>query len=229
MLLAIETSGVSGSVALWHDDCVVARSDLETEGRRHAQTLVADIDRLLKSAAIAARDLTAVAVSIGPGSFTGLRVGLTCAKTLAWLHEIPLLAVDTLRVVAQQAPVENPVVTACIDAQRGELFVASYELQGGADIRQALTVIRIVSATALPLDVPLIGPGLERHREQLELSHTLLAAAIGVPHAAAVAAIGNQMLIRGEVSDPDTLEPVYVRLSYAEEKRNPVSQAPTSG
>ncbi|MFN5976898.1 MAG: tRNA (adenosine(37)-N6)-threonylcarbamoyltransferase complex dimerization subunit type 1 TsaB, partial [Planctomyces sp.] len=83
MLLAVETSGMTGSLALSADGQLLSERVLESEGRRHAQTLVSEVGLLLSGQGLTVGDLSAVAVSIGPGSFTGLRVGLVFAKTLA--------------------------------------------------------------------------------------------------------------------------------------------------
>ena len=219
MLLAIETSGTLGSVAIADDQRLIVERSLQTTGRRHAQTVVAEVDDILRCCSFAPSDITAVAVSIGPGSFTGLRVGLVFAKTFAWLNQAKLVAVDTLRAVAQQAPSEYETVTAVVDAQRNELFAASYRWNPETGIRDAVSCIRICTLTDLRTDFPLVGPGIQKHRPTLQATHTLLDEALCQPRASSVAAIGLLMVRLGQTSVPETLEPVYVRLSYAEEKR----------
>ena len=219
MLLAIETSGILGSVAIADDQRLIVERTLQTTGRRHAQTVVAEVDDILRTCGFAVSDITAVAVSIGPGSFTGLRVGLVFAKTFAWLNQTKLLAVDTLRAIAQQVPPEIETVTAVVDAQRNELFAATYRWDAECRIRDAINSVHLSTIARLSADHPLIGPGLQKHRETLHQSHTLLDESLWQPRASSVAVIGRHMVLLGQTSVPETLEPVYVRLSYAEEKR----------
>ncbi len=219
MLLAIETSGILGSVAIADDQRLLVERTLQTTGRRHAQTVVAEVDDILRTCSFAVSDITAVAVSIGPGSFTGLRVGLVFAKTFAWLNQTKLVAVDTLRAIAQQVPPEIETVTAVVDAQRNELFAATYRWNAECRIRDAINSVHLSTIARLSGDHPVVGPGLQKHREVLDRSHTMLDESLWQPRASSVAMIGLHMVLLGQTSVPATLEPVYVRLSYAEEKR----------
>jgi tRNA threonylcarbamoyl adenosine modification protein YeaZ len=101
-ILAVDTSGFEGSVAISEDRHVLNQRCLNAEGRRHAQMLVLEVGELLKSQRLKPADIDIVAVSIGPGSFTGLRVGVVFAKTFAWANNAKLVAVDTLQAVAQR-------------------------------------------------------------------------------------------------------------------------------
>src|SRR5450759_3825007 len=98
LTLAIETSGPLGSVALFESETVLGEQSLEL-GRQHGQSLIPTIRQLLTFYGKLPRDLELVAVSIGPGSYTGLRVGVVCAKTLAYAANSQLVAVDTLHAV----------------------------------------------------------------------------------------------------------------------------------
>ncbi|MFO0979471.1 MAG: tRNA (adenosine(37)-N6)-threonylcarbamoyltransferase complex dimerization subunit type 1 TsaB [Planctomycetaceae bacterium] len=219
MLIAIETSGMSGSLALASDGNVVASRTLKSEGRRHAQSLVSEASQMLTEVSLTVQDLTGVAVSIGPGSFTGLRVGLVFAKTLAWIQNIPLVAVDTHRAMAQQRSSSRESVTILSDAQRNELFVSSYEWTANSDVCEILGEIGISKPDELPVRFPLAGPGLAKHRDALmELGHRLVEEPIE-PLADTVALVGVEMMRKQQFSVPETLEPIYIRPSYAEEKR----------
>lgn len=218
MLIAIETSGMSGSLALASDGRVVASRTLKSEGRRHAQSLVSEASQMLTDNSLTVQDLTGVAVSIGPGSFTGLRVGLVFAKTLAWIQNIPLVAVDTHRAMAQQRSSSRESVTILSDAQRNELFVSSYEWVD-SDVCKIVGEIGISKPDELPVRFPLAGPGLGKHRDALlALGHRLVEGPIE-PHAETVAIAGLEMMRERQFSVPETLEPIYIRPSYAEEKR----------
>lgn len=225
-ILAVDTSGMVGSIALLTDGgpghgIEIAERKPSTAGRRNAQTLVSDIDKLLREHQIAADDVDAVAVSIGPGSFTGLRVGLTFAKTFAWINNTALVAVDTLQALAQQVPAEHPVVAAVSDAQRGELFWNEFTIDPNTGLRCARHQVAIVSLDQLDTAIPLTGPGLVKHAEKLSHTHHLVDPSIWHPGAATVAQIGAHQLTNRQTSDPFTLEPIYIRRSYAEEKNAP--------
>lgn len=218
MLLAVETSSSIGSIALVSDGVLIAERQLGVAGPRHAQTLVPELDRLLKELSLKADVIDAVAVSIGPGSFTGLRVGLVFAKTLAWLNNAPLIAVDTLQAIAQQAPDTEQIVTAVCDAQRGELFAASYVLDEATGLRCRLNDIHVAQVSDLTPRL-VIGPLPSKLRHRVVAEFPMCPEADGMPKASTIARIGTDMLRRSEFSKSETLEPVYVRVSYAEEKR----------
>lgn len=220
MLLAVETSGLQGSLAVAHDDRLVAERMLQTAGRRHAQTLVSEVDRVLKDLSLQPADIRSVAVSIGPGSFTGLRVGLVFAKTFAWLNQAMLVAVDTLQAIAQQAPPEMDTVTAISEAQRGEVFAATYRWDAQCGCRRPIDNVRVATVESLSTEHAITGPALVRLRSVLEPTHRLVDESLWLPRSSTVAQIGQQMVRQGQSSVPETLEPVYIRVSYAEEKRN---------
>src|SRR4051812_47674672 len=106
LTLAIETSGPNGSVALSRDGALIDVQTLEREGRRHAQTLVVTIKSMFERAGLRAADCNVVGVSIGPGSFTGLRVGVVCAKTFAYATGAQVVAIDTFEAIAAASPDE---------------------------------------------------------------------------------------------------------------------------
>ena len=123
--LAIETSGQIGSVALVDSQTLLAER-LFPHGLRHAAEMLSLIDQVCVEHGWKPRDIEQIFVSSGPGSFTGLRIGVTCAKTLAFALNIPVLAVPTLRVLAENAPAEARHVIIVLDAKRGQIFTARY-------------------------------------------------------------------------------------------------------
>ena len=218
MLLAIETWGLTGSLALFGDGQLLSERVLESEGRRHAQTLVSEVGLLLGGQGLTVSDLSAVAVSIGPGSFTGLRVGLVFAKTLAWLRGIPLLSVNTLQAMAQQCAGQYGEVLGISDAQRGEVFAVLCRRDVGGLMRM-VDGVRVLSPGELPDAEVVAGPVVERHRVVLEGQSASRVVLPIFPRAGAVAVLGADQLLRGDVANAEQLEPLYVRPSYAEEKR----------
>jgi len=219
-ILAVDTSGFEGSVAISQDRHVLAERCLNAEGRRHAQLLVLEVGELLKSQQLQPTDIDVVAVSIGPGSFTGLRVGVVFAKTFAWANNAKLVAVDTLQAVAQQQPEHHSVVTVVSDAQRGEVFCNRYEWDADSQSRIATgeLSIKAVDAVAESTCGVVTGPGLVKFADKFSEAWQQAPEHSWQPQAATVAELGSLLAQQGIWSDIHNLEPLYVRRSYAEEK-----------
>lgn len=220
-LLALETSGLVGSIALTEDDRVLRHVTLDS-ARRTTQTLAPAIQQHLAELAWTPRDLHVIAVTIGPGSFTGLRIGIVTAKVLAYATGAALVGVDTLAVIAAQAPATGEErLDTVLDAQRRQLFVARWRrvppeswAAGGATViadqdawRQQLTPGQLVS-----------GPGLSCLKVPIPENVRIAASDSWLPQAPTVAKLGLSRFESGERDDPWTLTPAYIRPSAAEEK-----------
>lgn len=154
-VLAIETSSPRGSVALTEQDRVVASFE-HTQANAHAELLLPLIDRALTEAGFSKRSLDRIAVGIGPGSFTGLRVGIALAEGMALGLGLPLVGVGALRAMAGSVPAGEPRLRVpVLDARRSEVFVAAYSATG--EERLAPTALPI--ATALS-ELASLGPDL---------------------------------------------------------------------
>lgn len=226
LTLGVETSGLAGAVALRRDGETLESVTLQQEGRRHAQTLIAEVEAMLRRTNLTAKQLDVIAVSIGPGSFTGLRVGVVFAKTLAYAIGCRLIAVDTFRAIAAASPREVSDVFVVSDAQRGDLFVGRYSFdrdrpthergssashpirQGEITIESADTFCRRTGEVAVS------GPAAAKMPTPLRV----LPPEFHFPRAEFIAALGEQQALAGEQSDLWQLEPFYLRRSAAEEK-----------
>ncbi|QDT64246.1 tRNA (adenosine(37)-N6)-threonylcarbamoyltransferase complex dimerization subunit type 1 TsaB [Calycomorphotria hydatis] len=222
ILLAIETSHRPGSLAVYSDGELLAESLIETAGRRQAQSIVVVAQELLAEQKMKFSDVNAVACSNGPGSFTGLRVGLTFAKSLAFANQCPLVAVPTLAVLANQLPDEAKCCAAVIDAQRGDVFLQKFEREDS--VRRETGVIEIVNAGEWVADAPgdlwLIGPGTAVFEGDQRQRFSLASPEKNMPTATVVGQLGLLRIDRGESDDAVGIEPLYVRRSAAEEKAN---------
>ena len=226
LTLGVETSGMTGAVALRRDGLLVESVSLETSGRRHAQTLIAEVDALLRRAGQCAQDLNLIAVSIGPGSFTGLRVGVVFAKTLAYAIGCRLAAVDTLRAIAAACPTDVSEVFVVSDAQRGDLFVGHYRLGNTAVGPVRVGDIAIESTDLLcqrfrdiasdGSNIAISGPAAATIPTSSSVGQ--LPAEFHQPRAEYIAQLGEQQMHFGDLVDPWQLEPFYLRRSAAEEK-----------
>lgn len=228
LTLGVETSGMIGAVALRRAGETVESVSLQQAGRRHAQTLVAEVDSLLRRAGVTSQQLEVVAVSIGPGSFTGLRVGVVFANTLAYAIGCRLTAVDTFRAIAAAAPVDVSEVFVISDAQRGDLFVGHYTIDEASrcPIRVGEITIesagvfgqRVTELAAARSNLAVSGPAAATISATLPSSVRLIPSDLQQPRAEFLAALGEQQALAGELSDPWRLEPFYLRRSAAEEK-----------
>lgn len=221
LILGLETSGLTGSVALSRDETVLGMRRLDQPGRRHAQTLVSECRVLLEEQGLTPRDLGAVAATRGPGSFTGLRVGIVSAKTLAYALKIPLLLIDTFDLVAAQCPPEWSSMWIVDDAQRNELYIGHYVRDSANPCRLAAprTILPIAAFLAARSTADyVIGPGVARIPTDWASVNVLRDDLINLPRAETVCRLAASKLAAGQTDDPWTASPFYVRLSAAEEK-----------
>jgi tRNA threonylcarbamoyladenosine biosynthesis protein TsaB len=213
-ILALETSGAEGSVALLQGDRLRERglpADVPT-----AEALLPAVDALLREAGVALSELSGFAVSIGPGSFTGLRIGVATVKGLAFGSDRPVAAVPTLAVLAAGAPGPGPVV-ALLDARRGEAYAAGYRAPG--DLEPAALPEGLYGGEALASRLP---AGCRLVGEAAALAAPALGQAprlVSPPRAADVGRLGRVILARGQGVPAAILVPRYVRRAEAEVRR----------
>jgi tRNA threonylcarbamoyladenosine biosynthesis protein TsaB len=125
-ILNIETATKNCSVALAKKGKTILCKEIAEEGYSHAERLHVFIEEIIKEAGITFQDLIAIAVSQGPGSYTGLRIGVSAAKGLCFALDIPLIAIDTLQVLASQATISSGLIIPMIDARRMEVYSAIF-------------------------------------------------------------------------------------------------------
>lgn len=221
-VLAIESSGPIGSAAACCDGEVLAEDILE-HGMAHGRLLVPLLDKVVQEAGWdKRRDIDLVAVDVGPGSFTGLRVGVMCAKTLAASLERPMIGVCSLDAMAENAPEECDRILTVLDAKRGEVYAAAYErgARGLERIRGPEVSQPAAAGQWLPVPFFVMGDGLRRHADVLCRAGAIAAAeALWRVRAGVVARLGLAAYRGGGGEDVFGLQPTYLRLPEAEEKR----------
>lgn len=222
LILALDTATAAASAAIVAADRVVAELTINT-GRPHSELLLPHLAVLLEQARVAKHDLEGVAVSLGPGSFTGLRIGLSTAKGLAYALGIPIAGVSTLAALAYQCPAAGAIVSPVLDAQRGMVYNALYEWEDGS--LQELVAPRLVAASALAEELAaahrpawLLGDGLSLLADYVSAGSGLMIAPphLTLPRAAAVGLLGAKRLAEQGGDDLMRLEPFYIRRSAAE-------------
>src|SRR5262245_8171204 len=219
--LILETSGRVGEVAIAEGArlCAVRRLG---EARRHARDLAPAVRDLLAQAGWTARSLDAVIVSRGPGSYTGLRVGIMSAKTLAYAAGCTLLAIDTFAAIALQAPAEARTIDVLADAQQNRVYVERFARAGDAGAGDALASITPLSIRpfddwlrGLEEGTWVSGPGIRGHEEALR-RRQVVPADDWDPRAESLVHLGRARFLRGEKDDLWSVEPLYLRPSAAE-------------
>ena len=219
-LLLIETSGWNGFVAVAEGTTLLQVRRLE-EARRHARDLAPATVELLAAQGWKTRDLNGVVVGLGPGSYTGLRVGVMSAKTLAYAVGCTLFGVETFAVVAAQAPQEIYRLDVLADAQQEKVYAQSFGRDG--DDWQPLGELGIRPfAEWLALRTSgtwVSGPGLHRWAPRLPADVPAVDAAFWEPQAETLLRLGLARYTVGVRDDPFALEPLYLRPSSAEEQQ----------
>lgn len=236
-ILSLETSAKSASAAVTENGTVLA-SSYQCSGLTHSRTLMPMVEDMLRNAELKLSDMDAVAVAAGPGSFTGLRIGVAAAKGLAWAAEKPCCGVSTLEGMAENLRhLENSLVICAMDARRSQIYNALFLAEGGELKR--LTPDRAISLQELlqqlqhlhfEEDVSFVVLG-----DGAELCHGFLtengiACRLAPPqlirqNAVGVALAAERKAAAGELIPAHEFSPVYLRLSQAERERLARQQA----
>lgn len=222
-ILAIESTGLTGSVALLEQDRLLAERDLPQD-QRSAQSLVPTIQSVLADSGWPVRGVELIAVAQGPGSFTGLRVGITAAKTLAYAIGGQVLGIDTLECLAAQAEPSAAAlrIHAILDAQRNQLFAASFGWATGEPFPRRLTATHIADIAPWLKEVApgdyVIGPAAVKIQASLPDGVRVADVNASAPRAVTVGRLAWRDYELGRRDDLWKLLPHYHRLSAAEEK-----------
>jgi len=222
-ILVIETSSRVGGVALATESAVVCSLPLEGQ-MRYAGDLMPTIARGLRDQGWSAGSLTDVFVSMGPGSFTGLRIAVTVARTLAWSVGTRVVAVPTLDALARNALGSDPNpphVAVILDAKQGRVFAAAYELKAGR--YECIVDAHLAEPAAFlaccPRPLAVLGEGIHYHHPAVaDSGAVLLDECCWWPRAENVYAIGRELALAGRYTLGGDLLPLYIRRPEAEEK-----------
>lgn len=224
-ILAIDTTTFLGSIALVEDALLVAATQMGTKVT-YSERLIASIDHLLEGAEWNLSEVDLIATAVGPGSFTGLRIGIATAKGLALAASKPLVGASSLEVIAYGGQSYDGPVVAVIDARRDEVYAAAYLFDRG-EMSERIMDETVMSPDALcdvlvkmngtPL---LIGDGVRRYghlfAERAGDRMVTMHDSLNFPHAAYLAHIARDRHLREGADDLVNLAPNYIRLSDAE-------------
>ncbi|MDI9508920.1 MAG: tRNA (adenosine(37)-N6)-threonylcarbamoyltransferase complex dimerization subunit type 1 TsaB [Bacillota bacterium] len=226
-ILALDSSGLVASVAIASEEALLAEYTINYK-RTHSQTLLPMLDEIIRMADLDISDIDAIAVSAGPGSFTGLRIGSATAKGLGLALDKPIIPIPTVDGLAYNLYGTDKMVCPIMDARRDQVYTGLYEF-----IDDRLNVIspqKAVSIDELVEEINQIGretiflgDGVPIHRERIEnkMKNDYEFAPIHMnrQRAGAIAALGLQYYRLGQVESADQHQPVYLRMSQAERER----------
>ena len=225
-VLGIDTGAAAGSAAIMQDDVLVSEV-LLTSRRTHSGRIMKAIDMVLSMAELKPSDLDGFAVAIGPGSFTGLRIGISTVKGLAFSAEKPVASVTTLDALAGQFPCSHALICPILNAGKGDVYTASYRADKSGSVRRTgdYTVISPLDLTDRISEPCLFaGDGVKTYSSVIK--ENLGSLALFPPpflnsiRASAVACIGMKRLRKHEADDLKNIVPFYIRQSDAEIIRN---------
>jgi len=222
LILGIDTATVQVSCAIGGHEGVLA-STLSSRGKRHAESLTPAIQFACRQARIELSEISVVAVDLGPGLFTGLRVGVATAKAMAHALRVPMIGVPSLDLLAFPVRFTSRLIVAAIDARRGELFYAFYRQVPGGVQRLSEHCVGTADDLAGELlasgeDCLLVGDGAIRYREVFDGLNKVdvVGAELAHPSASSLVMLAHAQALREEFVKPWDLTPMYLRKPDAE-------------
>jgi tRNA threonylcarbamoyladenosine biosynthesis protein TsaB len=210
-ILNIETSTKNCSVTIAKNGETIVCNEIAEEGYSHAERLHVFIEASLKEVGIAFSDLSAIAVSQGPGSYTGLRIGVSSAKGLCYALGIPLIAIDTLQILAAQARVSNGLIIPMIDARRMEVYSAIFTTEL---INKRETLAEVLTENSFEeLEGPIyfVGDCAEKAQTVLKKENFIFLEEIIFPSANEMSALSFEKFKNNDTVDVAYFEPFYLK------------------
>jgi len=210
-ILNIETATKNCSVSIAENGKTIICNQIAEEGYSHAERLHVFIEESIAAAGITVKDLVAVAVSQGPGSYTGLRIGVSAAKGLCYALEIPLIAVDTLQALAAQATIENGLIVPMLDARRMEVYSAVFSNK--LEVKRAILAEVITEDSFQDYDETLyfVGDCADKCKEVLTRSNFVFLEDIKYPSANEMSALSYPKFLKNDFADVAYFEPYYLK------------------
>ena len=210
-ILNIETATKNCSVALAKEGKTMVYKDIAEEGYSHAERLHVFIEEIIKEAGITPNDLSAIAVSQGPGSYTGLRIGVSAAKGLCYALDIPLIAVDTLQSLASQVTISNGLIIPMIDARRMEVYSAVFAPNLERKREVLAEIITENSFENLQETLYFVGDCAEKCKSVLTKENYIFLDKIVYPSAKEMSVISFEKFKISDTVDVAYFEPYYLK------------------
>ena len=210
-ILSIETATKNCSVSLSKDGITLSCKEIAEQNFSHAEKLHVFIEEILKESNIAFHDLNAIAVSKGPGSYTGLRIGVSSVKGLCYALNVPMIAIDTLTLLAKQITIENGIIIPMIDARRMEVYTAFFDKEYKLVREVIADIIDENSYSEIDATIHLVGDGIAKFKEVLTNDKFIFHDTVIYPSAAEMSAIAFEKYKISDFVDVAYFEPYYLK------------------
>ena len=224
LILALDSTAVTASVALCRDETPIASFHVKN-GNTHSETLLPMVEAVLKTAGFTVDDIDLFACSVGPGSFTGVRIGVATIKGLAFGKNKPCIGVSTLEALALNAVPFDGIICPVMNARRGQVYNALFRYEGDALVRlcpdRALSALEL-DAEMAEKDKPfaLVGDGVEEMtRVAVKTAPKRISSLLTDQNAVSVARCAYNAFLNGQRGTDAELNPIYLRLPQAERER----------
>jgi tRNA threonylcarbamoyladenosine biosynthesis protein TsaB len=210
-ILNIETATKNCSVALSKEGKTILCKEIAEEGYSHAERLHVFVEEIIQEAGITFQDLNAIAVSQGPGSYTGLRIGVSAAKGLCYALDIPLIAVDTLEVIASQVKVKEGLIIPMLDARRMEVYSAIFNFKFEKQREIQAEVITENSFESITEPVYFVGDCADKCQSVLKKPNFIFLEEIKYPSSQAMGTLSFAKFQNSNFEDVAYFEPYYLK------------------
>jgi tRNA threonylcarbamoyladenosine biosynthesis protein TsaB len=211
LILNIETATKNCSVSIAKDGKTIACREIAEQNFSHAEKLHVFIDELLKENNLRFKDLKAVAVSQGPGSYTGLRIGVSSAKGLCYALSIPMIAIDTLESLARKISVTDGVIIPMIDARRMEVYSAIFNVDYTKERKVEAEIIDSNSYAEIQVKIHLVGDGISKFKEVLTDDKFVFHNDAVYPSASEMSLLSFDKFKKSDFVDVAYFEPYYLK------------------
>ena len=224
-ILGIDTSTMAANVAVLEDDKLICEYTINTK-KTHSQKLMPMIENMLKLSDLEIKDIDAIAICVGPGSFTGLRIGMATAKAMAHVNNIPLIGVNSLEILGTNMDLCNRKICSILDAQRNQVYMNKYILEDNKIKELEEISIKPIDELLEELSSSddkwvLVGEAVYKYKEKIEsISNiTIPSPANNITKASSLCLVGrDKMLANEDVYNCYDINPMYIRKSQAEEQ-----------
>ena len=224
-ILGIDTSTMAANVAVLEDDKLICEYTINTK-KTHSQKLMPMIENMLKLSDLDIKEIDAIAICVGPGSFTGLRIGMATAKAMAHVNNIPLIGVNSLEILGANMDLCNRNICSILDAQRNQVYMNKYILKDDKITELEEISIKLIDELLEEIsssneDWVLVGEAVYKYKEKIEeISNiTIPSPANNITKASTLCFVArDKMLANDQVYNCYNINPMYIRKSQAEEQ-----------
>lgn len=224
-ILGIDTSTMAANVAVLEDDKLICEYTINTK-KTHSQKLMPMIENMLKISDIDIKDIDAIGICVGPGSFTGLRIGMATAKAMSHVNNIPLIGVNSLEILGSNIELSNKKICAILDAQRNQVYTCKYIFEDNKSKSLEEITIKPIDDLLEELQATneewvIVGEAVYKYKEKIEAisNITIASPANHITKASSLCDLAKDKLEQNiDIHNCYDINPMYIRKSQAEEQ-----------